>query len=278
MFQPAIPLSGYGGWKFLQSTYSSQLQNFSDSASIKNDRDYLTEKLSKPVSLDEFMADKRLLRITLTSVDLGGEEWKGGFIRKVLDEAADPESTFLKRLNNADYSKFASTFSFTDGTMSLSADALEQIGENFETAAFRNAVGDVDDNMRLSLNYQSKIVDIAAAGSSERTVLYKLLGNVPMRTVLETAMNLPSDMNNLDIDRQADILKEKLQSHFGITDISDMASLDKIDKVLQRFHVMNTVSNGPSVNTPGYAALTLLSGSSSGFGDIASQNLFLSQF
>lgn len=276
MYQPAIPLSGYGGWKLLQSTYSRQLDTFADSASVKNDREYMAEKLSKPISLDDFMSDRRLLRVTMTAFDLGGEEWKGGFIRKVLEEAVTPDSTFLKRLNNADYTRFAETFSFEDGTLSLAADQIESIGENYETAAFRSAVGEVDENMRLSLNYQSKIVDIAGSGASEATILYRILGNQPVRSVIETALNLPAEMSKLDIDRQADILKEKLQSVLGISRASDLFSLDNIDKVLQRFHVMNSINDGPSTSTPGYSALMLLGGASSGFGEQASQNLFLS--
>ena len=30
MYQPAIPLSGLAGWKFLQSTYTRQLDNFAE--------------------------------------------------------------------------------------------------------------------------------------------------------------------------------------------------------------------------------------------------------
>ena len=48
MVQPAIPMSGLAGWSFLQTTYSRQLETFSDSASVKNDRAYMSEKLSKP--------------------------------------------------------------------------------------------------------------------------------------------------------------------------------------------------------------------------------------
>lgn len=275
MVQPAIPMSGLAGWSFLQSTYNRQLETFSDSASVKNDRAYMTEKLSKPVSLDDFMSDRRLLRVTMTAFDLGGEEWKGGFIRKVLEEAATPDSTFLERLNNPAYTKFAQTFAFEDGTLSLDADKIEQLGENFETAAFRIAVGDVDENMRLSLNYQQKIVDIAGTGSSNDAIAYRILGNPPVKAVMETALNLPSDISKQPIEKQAEILRDKLRSSFGISDLSQLTDPDNVNAVIRRFHVMETVNNGPSAMTPGYAALTLLGGGQ-GFGAIASQNLFLS--
>ena len=275
MVQPAIPMSGLAGWSFLQSTYGRQLETFSDSASVKNDRAYMSEKLSKPISLDDFMADRRLLRVTMTAFDLGGEEWKGGFIRKALEEAPNPESSFLTRLNNPAYTKFAETFAFKDETLSLSADKIEQLGDNFESAAFRLAVGDVDENMRLGLNYQQQIIDIAGTGSSNDAIAYRILGNVPVKTVLEKALNLPSDLSKQPIEKQAEILRDKLSSAFGISDLSDLVSPDNIDAVIRRFHVMETINNGPSALTPGYTALTLLGGGQ-GFGAIASQNLFLS--
>lgn len=275
MVQPAIPMSGLAGWSFLQTTYSRQLETFSDSASVKNDRAYMSEKLSRPISLDDFMSDRRLLRVTMTAFDLAGEEWKGGFIRKALEEAANPDSTFLKRLNNPAYTKFAETFSFKDGTLSLDAEKIDQLGEDFETAAFRIAVGDVDENMRLSLNYQQKIVDIAGTGASNDAIAYRILGNVPVKTVLEKALNLPSDLSKQPIEKQAEMLRDKLSSAFGISDLGDLVMPDNVDAVIRRFHVMETVNTGPSALTPGYTALTLLGGGQ-GFGSIASQNLFLS--
>jgi hypothetical protein len=100
MFQPVIPLTGNSGWKFLEATYDRQLESHSKSPQVRLDRDYLTEKFSEPVAVEDLLKDKRLLRVALTAFDLGGEEWKGGFIRKVLEEVVDPESSFLARLNN----------------------------------------------------------------------------------------------------------------------------------------------------------------------------------
>ena len=273
MFQPVIPLSGNSGWNFLQETYSRQLDSFTKSPEIRNDRDYMLQKLSDPMSLDDFMADKRLLRITMTAYGLGGEEWKAGFIRKAIEEAGDPESTFLARLNNTKYTKFAEAFSPIDGKIIMSSNELAKIGVNFETESFQSAVGDVDDNMRLALNYQSEITDLVGTDSTDKAILYRILGDVPVRSVLESAFSLPSEMSGLDLDRQADILKDKLTSVLGVSKLSDIASPDMVDKVIQRFHAMESIQNGSTSYSPASAALTLLS---SGVGSQASENLFLS--
>jgi len=277
MFQPAIPLSGYGGWKFLQTTYTRQIQTFTDSSEIRNDRDYLAAKLSQPITQEDFLDDQRLLRITMTAHDLEGEEWKRGFIDKVLSEVGDPESQFLARLNNPEYSSFADTFAPTNGLISLSAEDLSDLTEKFEAVAFRSAVGEVDNNMRLSLNYQSKITELIGDGSSDEAILFRLLGSVPVKTVLESALNLPVDIRKLPIERQADILQERLQDRFGITDLQDLTSPEMIDKVIQRFHAIEAINQGSSNTSPGSIALAILN-NSIGFGSGASQNLFLSNF
>tara|TARA_R110000796_G_scaffold26133_9_gene72891 strand:- start:27444 stop:28286 length:843 start_codon:yes stop_codon:yes gene_type:complete len=275
VYQPVIPLTGYGGWKFLESTFDKQLEGFTDSARVKNDRQYFQDKMSAPIAMEDFLSDKRLLRISLTAFDLGGEEWKVGFIRHVMEEKADPDSNFLTRLNNQAYTNFANTFAITDGNISLSADTIATLSDDFELASFRSAVGDVDNNMKLSLNYKAKIGDLVREESSDSANLYRILGDVPVRTVLETALNLPSSWQKLDVDQQADILKERMLSVFSISKVTDLTNEDVMDKVIQRFHTMDSIANGQASLSSGSVALTLLN-NAAGFGSTASQNLFLS--
>mgnify|MGYP003137843688 CR=1 FL=1 len=276
VYQPVIPLSGYGGWKFLESTFDKQLEGFSDSATVRNDREYFLRQMSSPVAMEDFLSDRRLMRIALTAFDLDGEEWKVDFVRHVMEEAADPDSTFLKRLNNPSYTNFAKSFAVKDGKISLPEDTRTQLADDFEIASFRSAVGEVDNNMRLSLNYKDKIASMAEEGVSESAILYKLLGDVPVRTVLETALSLPTEMRKLDIDQQAKILKERVFSVFSISKVSDLSKADMVEKAIQRFHAMDTVSQVKSSMSSASVALTLLNGAS-GYGSIASQNLFLSR-
>ncbi len=274
MFQPVIPLTGNSGWKFLQSTYDRQLKASSDSAQVRNDREYMAAKLSKPITTEEFVKDSRLLRVTMTAFGLGGEEWKKGFVNKVLKEVQDPESTFLKRLNNAKYTAFAEALSPVDGVISVSADTITEIAEQFNAESFETAVGDVDENMRLSLNYKTEIGKLAKSTSSDEAILYKILGDTPVFTVVQQALNLPSEMTNLEIEQQANILKQKLQSALGIQKMSELSSSDKIDKMITRYHAMVSIAENASVTSPAATALTLLSNSS--LGSQGSRNLFQS--
>lgn len=274
VFTPVIPSTGIVGWNFLQATYDRQLESFSNSAQISADNDYMVGKLSSPISVEEFLDDPRLRRTTMMAFGLEGEEWKRGFISKVLNEVNDPESSFLTRLNNSDYTNFAETLNPLDGQIRLSADAIAEISEQFKARSFRSAVGEADNDMRLNLNYQAEIGNLITNGSDAQTNMYRVLGSVPVRTVLETALGLPSDVSQLDIDQQVEIFQDALQSSFRIDDVNDLTSAENIERVIQRYSAISAISNGPSPSTPGATALTLLSG----IGSTGSQNLFLSGF
>lgn len=277
-FQPVIPLSGIGGWKFLQATYDKQLQSYTNSPQVRKDRDYMIEKFSQPISVEDFLKDSRLLRVTMTAFDLSGEEWKKGYINKVLKEVGDPESTFLTRLNNSKYTAFANALKPVNGKISLEADDIAAMAVRFEANSFEIAVGEVDDTMRLSLNYKAEISSIVGSGSSENAIAYRLIGDTPMYTVVKTALNLPSDTSKLPIERQAELVKDGLKKMLGVSKLSDISSPEAVDKMILRYHAMKSITEGSAMYTPASAALTLLGGGSYGYGSNASQNLFLSIF
>lgn len=277
-FTPIVPLSGIGGWKFLQATYDKQLQSYTNSPQVRNDRDYMIEKFSQPIAVEDFLKDSRLVRVTMAAFDLSGEEWKKGFIDKVLKEVGDPESTFLARLNNSKYTEFAETLSPESGKITLSEETLAKLAVRFEANSFELAVGDVDDNMRLSLNYKSEIESIASEGTSDEAIAYRILADVPTFTVVKTALNLPTDISNLSIERQAEIVKNGLQRTLGVSKLSEISSPELVEKMIVRFHAMKSITEGSVINTPASAALMILGGGSYGYGSNASQNLFLSSF
>ncbi|MEO1662797.1 MAG: DUF1217 domain-containing protein [Pseudomonadota bacterium] len=278
MFQPVIPLSGFAGWNFLQSTYDSQLDTYSQSPQINRDIEYFQEKLAQPIAVEDFLSDPRLRRISTTAFGLNGEEWKTGYIRNVLEEVQDPDSSFLARLNNPQYTSFAETLQPTDGQISLSATDLDLITSRYAAESFELAVGEQDDSMRLSLNYQNGISELVTEGSTDQAILYKLLGSLPVREVLESALGISSDINSLDIERQADYFAERLNSQFGISSVQDLKNPENVEKVIQRYQVLQGLNTNAASTSSASTALVLLGNAAAGFGAQASQNLFLSGF
>ncbi|MEO1028605.1 MAG: DUF1217 domain-containing protein [Pseudomonadota bacterium] len=274
VFRPALPLTGVAGSNFLQRTLDRQLNTFSNSPAVQNDREYFQNAFSEGISVDDFISDRRLLRIGLTAFGLVGEESKGGFVRRALESQVNPDDSFLQRINNPDYVRFAAEFEPVDGQITLSAEQVSTILTEFERESFEVAVGDVDTNLRLDLNYRSEIARLAGDGASDEAIAFRLLGSVPIRTVFEGALNLPTEFSQLDVERQADDLQERIKTTFGVSSLSELVEPDKIDQVTRRFLAIQAAQQGPNFSTPGFAALSLFTG----VGEIASQNLFLSRF
>ena len=273
-FRPAIPLTGVAGSNFLQRTLDRQLATFSNSPAVANDREYFQNAFSEPISVDDFIADRRLLRISLTAFGLVGEENKGGFVRRALESQVDPDDNFLRRINNPDYVRFAEEINPQDGLITLSPEQIQSIIQGFERESFEVAVGDVDTNLRLDLNYRTEISRLAGDGASDEAIAFRLLGSVPIRTVLEGALGLPTEFSQLDVERQAADLEERIKTTFGVSSLSQLSEPDKIDQVTRRFLAIQAAQQGPNFSTPGFSALSLFTG----VGEIASQNLFLSRF
>lgn len=277
-FQPVLPLSGLAGWNFLQETYDTQLDTYSKSPQIQRDIDYFKEKFAQPLAVEDFLSDPRLRRVSLTAFGLSGEEWKTGYIRNILEEVQDPDSTFLQRLNNPQYTNFAESLEPANGQINLLSSEIENIAARYAAESFEIAVGGQNDSMRLALNYRDGISEVVTEGSTDEAVLFKLLGSEPIRAVLDTALGIPADLSQLDIDRQAEYLEDRLKSQFGISNVQELKDPEVVDQVLKRFQILAGINQNFASTSSASTALVLLGNAAAGFGAVASQNLFLSGF
>jgi len=100
---PVLPTSGLTGWRFLNDSLETQETLFNSSPDISRDVDYFNENIGDIKTLDDFMGDRRILKVALGAFGLGDEINKGAFVRKVLEEGTEDRSAFAVRLNNSDY-------------------------------------------------------------------------------------------------------------------------------------------------------------------------------
>jgi len=74
-------------------------------------------------------------------------------------------------------------------------------------------------------------------------------------------------------DKQKELLSDKANSLFGGKSVDVFKDPEVIETAVRRFLLQEQIANGPSANTPGAAALSILSG---GTGSGAIFNLLLS--
>lgn len=275
-FTPTIPASGLAGWNFLQLSIQSQTEIFNRSPDIQREVEYFAENIGSVETLDDFISDRRLLRVSLGAFGLDDEINKGALVRRILAEGTEDSSAFAVRLNNTNYLNYADTFRFDSEENFQPPDGLvDQIVSQYHDLQFERELDNVDPNLRLASNFQREIVNIAESASTVRAGFFRVLGSEPLREVVETIFGLPSSFSQLDVDRQVDILQERSLRTFGSDSLDVFLEPENVDRAIQRFFVQRQIEDGPSASTRGSTALTLLSGGG-GLGSTGITNLLLS--
>jgi hypothetical protein len=262
MFVPLVPFGGYAGWKVFERTAARQFETFAKSPELQRDLAYFREKIGEVTSAEALVADRRLLNVALGAFGLETEIAKKAIIRRVLEQPpADPQS-FANRLNDPRWRAFARTFGFASGAPAFSSAAFQRdIEARHAERSFEQAVGEADANFRLALNFRREIKTIAEGASVDRAGWFQILGQQPLRRVVEAAFGLPESFASLDVDRQRAVLEAKAEQAFGVRSAAAFASAEAVDTTLRRFFLADAAQSAPATGR-GVAALTLLTAAS----------------
>lgn len=277
-FYPAIPLGGYLGWKVFDNSASRQFEVFKETPTVIRDVDYFRENIANATSAKKLVSDRRLLQVALGAYGLSEEIDKRAFIQKILEEGTDFGDSFANRLSDPRWRQFARDFgygNFTGPRVGIKS-FREQTANNYLERAFEERVGEVNTDMRLAMNFRREIAKIAESANVEKIGWFQVMGQSPLRIVMEAALGLPSSIGTADIDRQQELFARKAEQFFGGKSPAVFKDPVKVEDALRRFFLFSEIQNGPSASTPGAAALTILGGGVGVGGSAQTANLFLS--
>ncbi|MBS8226146.1 DUF1217 domain-containing protein [Vannielia litorea] len=145
---------------------------------------------------------------------------------------------------------------------------IDRIKQGYTTRQFEQAVGEQAQELRIALNLERELPDLAAdPDDANDTMWFKIMGSSPLRAVFDAAFGLPTAFSALDIDRQLDVYKERAQSLFGSSEVSQFTDPAKREDLIRTYLVRTEISGQASTGGGSSAALTILS-------NVSSNNLF----
>ena len=258
-YQPVVPLSGYTGWLFLQRTLDQQQTAFQESTSVTRATEYFRENIGEITSAEDLVADRQLLNVALGAFGLDEDINSKFFIQKILDDGTTADDALANRLADTRYRNLSEAFGFGEFGVPLTSQPLfaEDIIDRFEARQFERAVGDVNNDMRLALNVKEGIGDILDTVEADDARWFSLLGNQPLRQVMQTALGLPTAIATIDLDKQLETFKERALSTFGTDDVADLTDPEMQEKMIRLFLVRSD-SQSDTTFSSGSVALTLL--------------------
>ncbi len=259
-FQPVLSLGGYSGWGFLKRTMAAQQTVQQASPANQRDEAYFRERIGKIDTADQLVADKRLLRIALTAFGLEGDVNSGAFIRKVLTDGTLKDGALSGRLANKQYEKLSAAFGFGDFSVPRSklSDFPDKILTQYRTRRFEAAVGDQNNTYRLALNAEREIPAIARQSVSETTKWFTILGNPPLREVMQTALGLPKSFATIDLDQQVKVLKARSEAAFGSDSVTQFSDPKALEALTRRYLLRADMRDLSASTSPAAIALQLL--------------------
>jgi hypothetical protein len=108
------------------------------------------------------------------------------------------------------------------------------------------------------MNAERELPALASKSSSELSKWYTLLGNAPLREVMQTALGLPKSFSSIDLDQQVSVLKARAEAAFGSPNVSQFADPKKLDTLVRRFILQSEMQGQSASFSPAATALVLL--------------------
>ena len=262
LFQPVVPQGGLTGYLFLKRTMENQTAFFNKSPDLKLDTDYFKENIASVETVDDLMGDYRMLKVALGAFGLEDDIGNRYFIRQILEQGTKDDTALANKMSDDRYKKMSEAFGFDNFTSPNTQNPgfAAEIVDLFNRQQFEVAVGEQDTSLRLALNAEHALVEVAQDDSSERVKWFSIMGNTPLREVMETALGLPSSFGQMDIDKQVEVFSDRARSQLGLESLSDLADDEVRAGVIQRFLLMDQVQSFNSGMSSGSIALTLLQG------------------
>ncbi|MEP5152149.1 DUF1217 domain-containing protein [Planktotalea sp.] len=255
MFQPIVIGTGLVAWRNLQRTLPDQLATFSASAAQDRLTNGFIEKASSLTSADAVVEDRQVLQVALGAYGLQDDIDNRYFINRILSEGATDDDALANRMTDSRYERLASDFALDGVTQFVGVlpNKAEEIADLFNEQSFALAVGNVNEDLRLALNAETELSRIAELDVSDDAKWYLIMGNAPLRSVMESALSLPSSFGQLDVDKQLEVFREKSESAFGVGEVDELAEDAVKSKVIDLFLLKEQLSQGQSLSSQNIA-------------------------
>ncbi|MEM8958646.1 MAG: DUF1217 domain-containing protein [Pseudomonadota bacterium] len=208
----------------------------------------------------DFFNDIPLMLATTAFFDIPLGEEEARFTGRVLDAYnTDPDSALLV-LSDARYEALYNALNFQPESdqRTYPSGFAEAVTERYLERQFEIRVGDIDPNLRIALSFERELGDAVASATSNDAQWFKVMASPQLRTVFETAFNLPASFATLDLDRQLGDFKSRSQSMFGTSELAELLTPDRIEQMRERYLTVATINSTASTSP-----LALLAGSTS---------------
>ncbi|MEX0346172.1 MAG: DUF1217 domain-containing protein [Rhizobiaceae bacterium] len=243
-------ISTFAGYSNIANDLTRSLSQVRQQPPVQRETEYYLENIGQVDTIEQLVEDTRLFTYAMRAHGLSDMAYAKAFMVKVLEEGRDSEDSFANTLADSRYREFAETFDFFryGSSATTFGRAREGVVDKYLRQTLEEDAGASNEGIRLALYFERKAPNLES--------IYSILADRALGVVVRTALGLPETTALLDIDKQVELIGEKLT-------LSDFQDPAKLDEFLKRFTNLWELAN-PSTNQAQTAGL--LFGQSEQFG------------
>lgn len=219
-----------------------------DKTKAQDEAKYYSVQMQKIESVDELLADKRLVNFVLEANDIDPKSVDNTFLKKIFASDLDDPKSFVNQQADRAYRKIVASFNFNaEGKVQQPDDAqiqsrrgIYETIDNYVRQQLEEEAGNDNAGVRLALYFERKAGTISSA--------YDVLADDALFEVFKTLFQLPDEVGSADIDAQADMVKRYLK-------LEDLQDPEKVSKMIVKFSVLYDLDNQATDN-PALSVLT----------------------
>lgn len=223
-------------YKFISENLTRSLKQVASKPEVVRQTEYYLANITKVKSVDDFLGNDRVYRYAMKAFGLADMTYAKAFIRKVLEEGVDSDSSFANKLSDKRYRDFATAFNFKAyGAATTAFDRTQQgTVDLYDRQLLEEKAGTEDEGVRLALYFARKAPTV--------TSVFGLLADPALLKVTQTLAGLPAASGSIDIDKQAKMVAKRI----NVEDLKDPA---KLAKMLTRFTAMWEAQKEPAAGS-----------------------------
>lgn len=236
----------------LDRTKDRQLESMQSEPQHARAADVFRERIANISTPAEFVADYEVYSFVMKAFDLEDQIFGKGMIRKVLESDPSDDDSLVNRLTDDRFEDLNDALGFTTSEGAQIPDFSgtawqESIVDQYYERQYINENTEQNEIVGSVLHFRKEY--------SEMSTWYNVLADETMTEFFQVALNLPTDISGLDVDKQKTIYEDKF-------DISKLSDPEERERLISRYVAISEALS-PSTSLPGSTALTLLQSSGS---------------
>lgn len=221
-----ISISGLGAslaLKVIDRTKESQISSIEKAPQHARAISEFRKSIEDVTTTKNFVNNYGAYNLIMKAHGLENQMFGKAMIAKILESDITDKNSLVRRLTNDSFTELHKSMGFTEaGTKIVNVKSLawqEQMIEKYVEQTFVDQKSEEDPIVGKVLAFRQKAGDVKT--------WYDVLGDEDLSMVIRTALGVPQESANLDVDRQVEMLKAKM-------DIADLVGDPKVLESLER--------------------------------------------